>query len=50
MRGASALISITDAMLTKKLLDDDLVGVVGDVFEGWEHNASAEDLMDAELS
>ena len=30
--------------------DDDLVGVVGDVFEGWEHHASAEDLMDAELS
>ena len=30
--------------------DDDLVGVVGDVFEGWEHHASAEDLMDAELA
>ena len=30
--------------------DDDLVGVVGDVFEGWEQHASAEDLMDAELS
>ncbi len=30
--------------------DDDLIGVVGDVFEGWEHHASAEDLMDAELS
>ena len=30
--------------------DDDLVGVVGDVFDGWEHHASAEDLMDAELS
>lgn len=29
---------------------DDLVGVVGDVFEGWEQHASAEDLMDAELS
>ena len=30
--------------------DDELIGVVGDVFEGWEHHASAEDLMDAELS
>ena len=30
--------------------DDELIGVVGDVFEGWEQNASAEDLMDAELS
>ena len=30
--------------------DDDLIGVVGDVFEGWEQHASAEDLMDAELS
>ena len=30
--------------------NDDLIGVVGDVFEGWEHHASAEDLMDAELS
>ena len=30
--------------------DDDLIGVVGDVFEGWEQQASAEDLMDAELS
>tara|TARA_B100000700_G_scaffold304820_1_gene377912 strand:+ start:63 stop:1772 length:1710 start_codon:yes stop_codon:yes gene_type:complete len=30
--------------------DDDLIGVVGDIFEGWEHNGSAEDLMDAELS
>jgi NSS family neurotransmitter:Na+ symporter len=29
---------------------DDLIGVVGDVFDGWEHHASAEDLMDAELS
>ncbi len=30
--------------------DDDLIGVVGDIFEGWEHHGSAEDLMDAELS
>ena len=30
--------------------DDDLIGVVGDVFDGWEQHASAEDLMDAELS
>ena len=30
--------------------DDELIGVVGDVFEGWEHHASSEDLMDAELS
>ena len=30
--------------------DDDLIGVVGDVFEGWEQHAAAEDLMDAELS
>ena len=34
--------------------DDDLIGVVGDVFEGWEHHASADNrtdaLMDAELS
>jgi len=30
--------------------DDDLIGVVGDVIEGWEHLTSAEDLMDAELS
>ena len=30
--------------------DDDLIGVVGDVFDGWEQHASSEDLMDAELS
>ena len=30
--------------------DDELIGVVGDVFDGWEHHGSAEDLMDAELS
>ena len=30
--------------------DDDLIGVVGDVFDGWEQHTSAEDLMDAELS
>ncbi|MEE3310393.1 MAG: sodium-dependent transporter [Candidatus Thermoplasmatota archaeon] len=30
--------------------DDDLIGAVGDVFEGWEQHASSEDLMDAELS
>lgn len=30
--------------------DDDLIGVVGDVFDGWEQHGSAEDLMDAELS
>ena len=29
---------------------DDLIGVVGDVFDGWEQHTSAEDLMDAELS
>jgi len=30
--------------------DDDLIGVVGDVFDGWEHHGTSEDLMDAELS
>jgi len=30
--------------------DDELIGVVGDVFDGWEQHGSAEDLMDAELS
>ena len=29
---------------------DDLIGVVGDVFDGWEHQGTSEDLMDAELS
>ena len=30
--------------------DDELIGIVGDVFDGWEQHGSAEDLMDAELS
>ncbi|MED5487182.1 MAG: sodium-dependent transporter [Candidatus Thermoplasmatota archaeon] len=30
--------------------EDDLIGVVGDIFEGWEHHASSEDLMEAELA
>ncbi len=30
--------------------DDDLIGVVGDVFDGWENYGTSEDLMDAELS
>ncbi|MDP6324021.1 MAG: hypothetical protein QF684_00430, partial [Candidatus Thalassarchaeaceae archaeon] len=30
--------------------DDELIGVVGDVFDGWENYGTSEDLMDAELS